>query len=238
MASVPLLLICTWANLVKPLPLGPLAPFAALGLAVPALVIQCYLVSFPLTAGLAGLAFDLAEAVDAAFAALGSGIEAKVGAVLARPLTAAIDLVRGLLPDVKALPPWVKEPRALSPVVFVLLLAGLVLLQVMPLLLLGLAGNGDLAIALCTLVCLQLAVVALKAGQIVRIVLACIETALNFVVQFLLRRVINVKKLQALLDAASDPRTMAGLARPADRASNEPGNIVTMPSWARDTTTV
>ena len=47
-----------------------------------------------------------------------------------------------------------------------------------------------------------------------------------------------MKKLQALLDAASDPRTMAGLARPADRASNEPGNIVTMPSWARDTTTV
>ena len=35
--------------------------------------------------------------------------------------------------------------------------------------------------------CVQLAVVALKAGQIVRIVLACIETALNFVVQFLLR---------------------------------------------------
>ena len=35
--------------------------------------------------------------------------------------------------------------------------------------------------------CVQLAVVALKAGQIVRIVLACFETALNFVVQFLLR---------------------------------------------------
>ena len=54
LGSVPLLLLCLWLSVVRPLPLGPLAPFAALGLALPALVVQCYLVSFPLTAGLAG----------------------------------------------------------------------------------------------------------------------------------------------------------------------------------------
>lgn len=90
----------------------------------------------------------------------------------------------------------------------------------------GPTGNGDLAILLCTLVCVQLAVLALKAGQIVRIVLAVVEGVINFLVQFLLRRVINVKKLQALLDAASDPRTVVGLARKADFPSNEPGNVV------------
>ena len=253
MGSVPLLLVCTWISVLKPLPLGPLAPFAAVGLAVPALIIQCYLVSFPLTAGLAGLAFDLVEAVDGAFAALSSGVEgtvartlkpvhlplaveAKVGTVLARPCTAAIHIVRALLPDPKALPPWVKNPRALSPLIFVLLLAALIVVQVMPLLLLGLAGNGDLAIVLCCLVCVQLAVVALKARQVVRLVLTCIEGGLNFTVQFLLRRVISMAKLQALLDAASDPRTALGLVQ-ADRASNEPGNVVDIVPWAHDTTT-
>ena len=34
----------------------------------------------------------------------GTACHGQVGAVLARPLTAAIDLVRGLLPDVKAPP--------------------------------------------------------------------------------------------------------------------------------------
>ena len=40
----------------------------------------------------------------------------QVGTVLARPCTAAIEIVRSLLPDVNKLPPWVKNPRALSPV--------------------------------------------------------------------------------------------------------------------------
>ena len=40
----------------------------------------------------------------------------QVGTVLARPCTAAIEIVRSLLPDVNELPPWVKNPRALSPV--------------------------------------------------------------------------------------------------------------------------
>lgn len=91
----------------------------------------------------------MAEAVDAAFATLGSGVEstvaralkpmhlppsveARAGVVIARPVTLAIDIVSGLLPDVNALPPWVKNPRALSPIVFVLLLVLLIIVQVPP----------------------------------------------------------------------------------------------------------
>lgn len=53
--------------------------------------------------------------------------------VLASPLLAAVNVVRYLLPDFERLvPPPLKRPATLAPVVFVLLLVGLVLGQVPP----------------------------------------------------------------------------------------------------------
>ena len=138
-------------QVIKPLPLGPLAPFAALGAALPILVAQCYVVSFPLTAGLCSLAIQFSDIIDGAFAAMATAledklrsyvrvmhlqteIEEKVVYVLARPPLAAIGLARGLMPNFASLfPEWFKSGTALAPVTFVLLAALLILLQALTL---------------------------------------------------------------------------------------------------------
>jgi hypothetical protein len=128
-----------------------LAPFAALGAALPILVAQCYVVSFPLTAGLCSLAIQFSDIIDGAFAAMATAledklrsyvrvmhlqteIEEKVVYVLARPPLAAIGLARGLMPNFASLfPEWFKSGTALAPVTFVLLAALLILLQALTL---------------------------------------------------------------------------------------------------------
>ena len=51
----PLALFTVWSGVVKAVPLGPLASYAALGLAMGTLLTQAYAVAFPLAAGLLGL---------------------------------------------------------------------------------------------------------------------------------------------------------------------------------------
>ena len=51
----PLALYTVWSGVVKAVPLGPLASYAALGLAMGTLLTQSYAVAFPLAAGLLGL---------------------------------------------------------------------------------------------------------------------------------------------------------------------------------------
>jgi hypothetical protein len=68
-------------------------------------------------------------------------------------------------------------------------------------------------------------------------VLSLLEWLVNALLQFLLRKVINIALLQALLDAAADPKAVFGLARRADEPSDEPGTIVSI-QWASDITVV
>ena len=84
-------------------------------------------------------------------------------------------------------------------------------------------------------VCIAVAKVAIDAAQLVAIVLSLLAWVLNTLVQFLLRRFINVQRLQLLLDAATRPGTALGIARRAKQPSDEPGNIVSVP-WAHDST--
>lgn len=73
--------------------------------------------------------------------------------------------------------------------------------------------------------------------QIIRIVVGLMEAIINGVMQFLLRRIVNIKLLQALMDLANDPAKALGLARRANKPPDEPGVIVRIP-FARDKTTV
>eukprot|EP00316_Scyphosphaera_apsteinii_P000709 CAMPEP_0119338542 /NCGR_PEP_ID=MMETSP1333-20130426/96327_1 /TAXON_ID=418940 /ORGANISM="Scyphosphaera apsteinii, Strain RCC1455" /LENGTH=529 /DNA_ID=CAMNT_0007349855 /DNA_START=48 /DNA_END=1637 /DNA_ORIENTATION=+ len=250
--TFPSILCSIWFGVVRALPLGPIAPFVALGLAVPTLVLQSYAVSYPLTAGIALLAIQFGQLVEEAFARLEEvmlakvrkkiqalqlpgKVEDKVVCVVVRPPEAAIKMVRSLLPDMEQVfPPSFKSGAALAPIMFVFVLATLIVIQVVPLLMLGLAGNGDLAILICVVVCVNMATVATKASKIVELLVGLIEFLLNTLVHFLLRRVMDLKKLQKLLDLAADPISALRLSKRADSPSDEPGNIV----WARDCTLV
>ena len=65
-------------QVISQLPLGPLAPVAALCVALPTLVAQCYVVSFPLTAGFCSLAVQFADIVDGAFVGMAAVLESKL----------------------------------------------------------------------------------------------------------------------------------------------------------------
>jgi len=252
--TFPLLCLYVWKSLIAPLGLGPLGPYAALGLAIVTLGAQCYSAAIPLAGSIYLLAVELGDIVDAAFEQMCNSIsfavkaslsvmglpppvEAKVVSAVARPPIIAINIVRGLMPDFGALfPPSWRDGNTLSPIMFVILLVALILLQALPLMLFGLAGSGDLVIYMCMLICCLIATLALNAHKVIQIVIAIFEGVINFLLQFLLRRIINVRALQALLDLAHDPLKALGLAKRAHNPPTEPGTIVLVLPLAPDKT--
>lgn len=216
------------------------------------IVLQAYATSFPLTGSIALLAIQLSDIVDAAFVSmderlreslrrsvvpmrLPSAVEARVVAALHKPPASAISVVRGLLPDFATmLPQSLKTGSTLAPIMFVLLLCLLVMLQVFPFLMFGLAGNGDLVILMCLGVCAALAQLALASSQVLALAVGLVEAIINFLIQYLLRKVLNVRRLQAFLDLAHDPKQALGLARRTDASVT--AEVSTILQWRVDET--
>lgn len=73
--------------------------------------------------------------------------------------------------------------------------------------------------------------------QIIVITVAVIEGVINFLVQFLLRRIVNVNALQGLLNLAQDPKRALGLAKRSGNPPPEPGTIVKVTPLSIDKTT-
>lgn len=250
--TFPGLLLGVWFVIVRALPLGPLAPYVALTMAVSTIILQAYAVAFPLTAAFALLAIQLGEIIDAAFAAMDEhlraslrrsvapmrlprGAEDRIVHILHLPPATAVTVVRSLLPDFETLlPQSFKSGRTLAPIVFVLLLCMLIVIQVVPVLMLGLAGNGDLLIWLCTTICFVLAQLAVSAPRVLELAVRFVEALANGLVQYLLRKVLNVKRLQALADVAHDPRRAMGLARRDDAFIST--EVATITQWRMDVT--
>ena len=248
----PSLLLWMWFSIVKTLPLGPLASFAALSLSLPVIVAQCYAIAFPLTGAIALLALQIGEIVDAAFVGMQDSakasirvslavvklpepIETRLVTLLMKPLETAINVVRGLMPNFGTLFPesW-RSGGTLAPIMFVLLLGLLILAQVVPLLMLGLAGTGDLAILMACAIQIGMGLVALNAHRVLELAVAAIQFVINTTLQFLLRRVINVRRLQMLADAAHDPKKALGLSKKGEAEATR--GILRIVPWSTDTT--
>ena len=247
-------LVAMWFLVVRSWPLGPLAPFVALTMTMPIIFAQTYAAAFPLTGAIALLAIQLGDLIDGAFAAMDErlrasllrsvaslalppAVEARVVAIMYQPPATAIRVVRSLLPDFGALFPLsFRRGSTLAPLVFVFLLLVMLAAQLLPLMMLGLAGNGDLAIVLGVAVCVCLARLALAAASVLELLVWLIERIVNGLVQYLLRKVLSVRRLQALLDVAHDPKRVLGLAARSDSSvAQELGQLV---HWKYDETAV
>ena len=99
---------------------------------------------------------------------------------------------------------------------------------------LGLAGNGDLVIFICVAICLGMAVVALETPRVLKLVVGLIESIVNGLIQYLLRKIVDARRLQALLDAAHDPKSVLGLAKRPDSSISE--EVSKMVRWKADVT--
>mmetsp|Transcript_5894 Transcript_5894/g.15101 ORF Transcript_5894/g.15101 Transcript_5894/m.15101 type:complete len:399 (+) Transcript_5894:2-1198(+) len=195
-------------------------PYAAVAMSLCALAAQAYFVSLPIARGLAHLAFELPEMVANAFdqllvmlpntltalvVALGvpERLVTNIVKALFSPLQQALHEVMELIPNVdEVLPAWCKRATPLVPLVCGGLLTGLFFGQALVFLMVGMNGMGDFAILFCLMLCGLLAMMAVYADRIVPILLWLTETVINVVVQFLLRRVLAVEKLQRGIDMA------------------------------------
>lgn len=197
-----------------------LLPYVAVCMALSAIVAQAYFVSLPIARGIAVLLQDLGDIIDYAFSELLevlpntiSSLVVSIGVperlvgrvvkVLFTPLRQALREVMALIPRVdEVFPAWSKRPTPLVPFLWAGLLTGLVFAQALVLLMAGMNGAGDAAIALGVLLCNVLGAFAVHADRIMPNLLWLVETVINVSVQFLMRRVLQVEKLQAGIDLA------------------------------------
>lgn len=195
-----------------------LLPYIALGLSALAIVLQSWIVSRPLAAGIVSLVSQLQGVIDAAFGEMMEVVPRKIAHVLKRlcvPPAAADNLCRALfapvrqvlgtvykiLPNVDSIVPADRiQAQPVAVLVFFCLLVGLVLGQVMLILMMGSNINGSVEICLALTICILLGSVALEAHRIMVYVLALIESVVNLAIQFLLRKLLPVAKLQKSLD--------------------------------------
>jgi len=211
--------------------LAMLLPYLSVALSIVTLVAQSYLVSLPLARAVSGLLGQLAGIIDTSFRELLELLPRSITALLTAlgipemlvgnfckvlflPLQEALNTVLHLMPRVDEIfPSWSKRPSPLVPIVCAGLLTGLVCAQVLLLLTLGMAGAGDVGVAICLGLCYAQAVLAKNADELLPLILGAVEGVINGTVQFLLRRVLMVDKLQAGIDmvikAIPDPQIAA-----------------------------
>jgi len=200
--------------------LSLLFPYAAVVMALSALVTQAYFCCLPLGKGIAALIGDLGDVIEAAFTELVALLPKTISALLAgvgvperfssnvvkalfAPLQEGILQVINLIPRADEIfPEWAKEPYPLVPFIWAGLLTGLFCAQALMLITIGMSGKGDLAIVFSLLLCYLLGMLAFYADKIMPTLLWVIESVINTAVQFLLRKVIVVDKLQAGIDMA------------------------------------
>lgn len=221
-ALVPVLLIFTWVfaytTFSKFILKDLILPFVALGLSALAIVVQSWIVAFPMAAGISSILSQLQAIIEVAFDEMVRVVPRKIAQlflVLKVPAAAADNLCRVLfipfgevlgtifkiIPRVDDLvPPRVKDPRYLAPLVFAALLVALVLGQILLLLTMGSMVNGTVEVLLGFVISVVLAVLALYADQIVPLLLQFVEFLLNTIIQGLLRKLLPIAKLQKTID--------------------------------------
>mmetsp|Transcript_3706 Transcript_3706/g.10972 ORF Transcript_3706/g.10972 Transcript_3706/m.10972 type:complete len:436 (+) Transcript_3706:229-1536(+) len=200
--------------------LALLLPYAAVLFGLLGLVMQAYFVAMPLAQGIAKLVQDLADIVDFAFKELLAllpktiakllstmGVPDSLGGNVVKalflPIQEALNQVMGLIPRVdEVFPAWSKKPWPLVPLIFGGLLFGLFTAQALMFLTLGMVGKGDAAVFFSFLLCAVLGALGWYADRILPILLWIVETVINVAIQFLLRKVVAVDKLQTGIDMA------------------------------------
>mmetsp|Transcript_20406 Transcript_20406/g.46335 ORF Transcript_20406/g.46335 Transcript_20406/m.46335 type:complete len:500 (-) Transcript_20406:215-1714(-) len=220
--------LASFLRFLRPL-LGLFLPYVALVMSLITIVTQCWVISLPLAGSIASLLSQLQDLIDYAFSQMLDMIPktlikllttlkvpeflaANLCKVLFMPLKEALGTVQKLIPRVdKILPTWVKEPKPLVPVIFVGLLVALFFGQLLLLLQMGtMVGSGDVEVLLCIFFCVILGKVGVYSRKIVTLLLSIIELVLNGIIQFLLRKVLVVEKLQKGIDM-----TVNALPRPS-----------------------
>lgn len=212
-----LIIILTVFKYLKPLQ-DLILPYLALGLSIVAVVVQSWIVALPIAAGLAKLLSQLQDIITVAFDDMVNEVPSKIAKLLMAlkiPARAADNLCRVLfapfrevlqtiykiLPRVDDLvPPQVKDPKPLVPIVFLCLLVALFFGQLLLVLAMGSMVGGTVEIVLGVAVCAVLGLLAFVAGRIVPALLGLVEIVVNTVIQSLLRKMLPVAKLQESID--------------------------------------
>ena len=203
--------------LLKPI-IDLLLPKLALVLCAIAVLAQAWICSLPLASSLAKVLCQLQQIIDLACHDMTVSVPSKISKllqVLKIPSVAADNLCRILfvpfgtvlatifkiIPKIDTiLPAKLKEPKPLVPIIFAGLLAGLFFGQVLLILTVGSMLNGTIEILVGVGLCLGMGWVATQAQNLVVVLIVILETVLNGTIQFLLRKLLPVSKLQKTID--------------------------------------
>jgi hypothetical protein len=226
---VPVALLLVWMLLVTlisalfrylPLPQEFLLPYLALSLTIVAVVVQAWIVAMPIAIGIATLLSQLQSIIDVAFDNMVEVVPRKVtsllvllkipnavaenlGKLLFRPFREVLGTIYSIIPRVDDLvPPWAKEAKPLQPILFAGLLVALFFGQVLLVLNVGTMMDESVEIALGMALCALLGFLALRAGDLIPILVSVVETLLNILIQSLLRKLLPIAKLQQIIDTA------------------------------------